>query len=110
MRIKDRRNDGYPALAHLMGPHPGMAMYKRFSTLAAHDLLLRQAELVNLEQKLHVQGLIDQQAGLAFSEKADRLFASKKEGVDHDQLDLVLKIRTCLQGYRSVHLSAYQWK
>lgn len=85
-----------------MGPHPGMPMFKRFSILASQDLLLRQAELLRLERSLHVQGLVDQQAGLSYSEKAEDLFASETTGVDHDQLDLVLKIRGRLKEYSSV--------
>lgn len=99
MKLHDQRNHGYPALAQLMGPNPGMAIYKKFSILNTHDLLLRQAELLHLERELHKQGLIDRAAGLEYSEKVHELFDSNRTGVDSAQLELILKIRLRLKEY-----------
>lgn len=104
MKTTEKRNHGYPALAQLMGPHSGMAIFKRFSILASHDLLLRQAELLHLERKLHRQGTVDRLAGLSLSEKADELFASPVDGFGHAQLETVLEIRGRLKEYSSVAL------
>jgi hypothetical protein len=42
----------YTELAHLMGKHPDVAIFRRFSALNAKNLLYLQAELVELEAKL----------------------------------------------------------
>lgn len=46
---------GYPDLAKIMGAHKGMSMYLRFSDLNARDLLVYQAEILQLEQLLETQ-------------------------------------------------------
>ncbi len=43
---------GYTALALLMGRVPEVAIFRRFSTLNARNLLYLQAELVQLEDDL----------------------------------------------------------
>lgn len=40
---------GYTALASLMGKHPEVAIFRRFSSLNVRNLLYFQAELVQLE-------------------------------------------------------------
>jgi GTP cyclohydrolase III len=49
---------GYPGLANIMGAHKGMSIYLRFSDLNARDLLVYQAEILQLEQILEVQDQI----------------------------------------------------
>lgn len=44
--------NGYSELASMMGANPELAIFRRFSALNAHSLLLLQAELVFLENKL----------------------------------------------------------
>ncbi|KAH7381374.1 hypothetical protein DE146DRAFT_793337 [Phaeosphaeria sp. MPI-PUGE-AT-0046c] len=44
--------NGYSKLASMMGLNPELAIFRRFSALNAHSLLLLQAELVFLENKL----------------------------------------------------------
>lgn len=43
---------GYPGLAKIMGAHKGMSIYLRFADLNARDLLVYQAEILELEQLL----------------------------------------------------------
>jgi hypothetical protein len=45
-------DDGYDRLAALFGQHQGVAIFRRFSSLGAKNLLHRQAELVHLEAQL----------------------------------------------------------
>jgi hypothetical protein len=45
---------GYHALATLMGPHKGVAMYKQFASLTAHSLLMQQVELLDLQRDLEI--------------------------------------------------------
>lgn len=44
--------NGYSKLASSMGAHPELAIFRRFGTLNAQNLLYLQAELVYLENKL----------------------------------------------------------
>ena len=44
--------EGYAKLASLMGPHPEVAILRRFGALNAQNLLYLQAELVALEDDL----------------------------------------------------------
>ena len=43
---------GYPDLTKLMGAYSGMSIYLRFADLSARDLLVHQAEILQLEQEL----------------------------------------------------------
>lgn len=45
---------GYPELAKVMGAYRGMSIYLRFADLNARDLLVYQAEILQLEQQLEV--------------------------------------------------------
>jgi len=49
---------GYPDLAKVMGAHKGMSIYLRFSDLNARDLLVYQAEILELEQLLEARDQI----------------------------------------------------
>ena len=44
--------DGYPRLARLIGQKPEVAIFRRFGTLNAENLLFLQAELLTLEREL----------------------------------------------------------
>jgi hypothetical protein len=44
--------NGYTKLASLLGSHPDLAIFRRFGSLNATNLLYMQAELINLEAKL----------------------------------------------------------
>ncbi|KAF2661394.1 hypothetical protein K491DRAFT_710965 [Lophiostoma macrostomum CBS 122681] len=53
--------DGYRGLAAYMGPHlhSGMGIFRRFSKLNTLNLLYMQAEILVLEQELHILACID---------------------------------------------------
>ena len=49
----------YSSLAELLGSHDGMAIYRRFATLNAQNLLYLQSELIGLEDDLKRVALKD---------------------------------------------------
>ena len=55
--------EGYSRLASLMGTHKGTAVFRRFGTLNALNLLYLQAELTNLENTLRQQAKADAESG-----------------------------------------------
>ncbi|KAL1620787.1 hypothetical protein SLS56_009512 [Neofusicoccum ribis] len=57
---------GYPKLATIMGPYRGMALFKRFASLNARNLLYMQAELLQLELELDELASGDREEGLPY--------------------------------------------
>ncbi|KAH8892383.1 hypothetical protein GQ53DRAFT_861596 [Thozetella sp. PMI_491] len=55
--------DGYPRLASLMPSHADVAIFRRFSSFNALNLLYMQAELTDLEIGLQRQTKIDAESG-----------------------------------------------
>ncbi|KAK3639869.1 hypothetical protein LTR56_012249 [Elasticomyces elasticus] len=53
LRVEDEALHGYPTLASFLGAHQGYAIYRRFASLNARNLLYHQAKLVHLEHELH---------------------------------------------------------
>jgi hypothetical protein len=99
MQAHNNSQQGYPALARIMGPHPNMAIFKRFATLNAHSLLMQQVELLLLQRELDAMMASDQDDGLPYDTKAADLIASTEKGPDDAQWELVLKIRDKLEKY-----------
>ncbi|KAL1619326.1 hypothetical protein SLS56_010164 [Neofusicoccum ribis] len=95
---------GYPELASVMGPHRGMALFKRFAALNARSLLYRQVELLDLEEQLGVQTDVDRDAGLPFHRDARALLSSKNDPVDGRQWGMILDIREKLKEYNEALL------
>lgn len=50
--VEDEASHGYPQLASLLGGTDGYAIYKRFASLNARNLLYHQAKLIHLEHEL----------------------------------------------------------
>lgn len=103
---------GYAPLASLMSTHPEVAIFRKFSTLNAQNLLYLQAELVYLESKLQQYATEDRVAGLAAEstggEGADKLkyetdwyMLANSDDEDEDSLQwqMVLEIRAKLKEY-----------
>ena len=103
-----KRAQGYDALGSLMGAYPETAILRRFGALAAQDLLLRQAELVELEEDLRSYQREDKDSGHEDREQYtlswDKLNRSKdedaSEGNDPTQLETILTIREKLKDYQ----------
>lgn len=51
--VEDEASHGYPKLASLLGGTEGYAIYKRFASLNARNLLYHQAKLIHLEHELN---------------------------------------------------------
>lgn len=91
-----------------MGPFARLAIYKRFASLNSYNLLLRQAELLHLEQRLRVCISVDTATGLNFHESVqDMLDAADAGAVRVEQWELVLEVRTKLEAYSTSH--ALHW-
>jgi len=99
---------GYDALGSLMGAFPETAILRKFGALSAQDLLLRQAELVALEEDLRIYQKEDKESGHKDRERYalswNKLRRSGKEdaleGNDSTQLETLLTIREKLKEYR----------
>lgn len=101
---KEIRN-GYAELADIMGPHPGMALFTRFSSLAARNLLYMQAELLYLRQKLQTLDALDRQQGRTFHKSALDFIESAGKGRDESQQwRIMIKVREKLKEYRQLFL------
>lgn len=99
---------GYPHLADKIGSQPRYAIFRRFGAINAENLLYLQAELTDLEKKLHEQQKADSESGHDNKSKYSlnwywlNVSASGDDG-DTYQLDLVLKIRETLEKYSTKH-------
>jgi hypothetical protein len=82
-----------------------MAIYKRFTTLNAHSILMQQAELILLQRELDVMMASDKADGLPYATNAEKLIESAEAGPDDAQLALVLKIREKLEKYSMMNVS-----
>lgn len=91
--------NGYPGLSRLMGPHKGMAIFKRFSALNARSLLYQQAEILDLEAELEAHTEADRQAGMPYHRDAMALLDAKNDGVKRRQWALIVEIRERLKEY-----------
>jgi hypothetical protein len=114
---KSNKLKGYAPLASLMSTHPEIAIFRKFSTLNAQNLLYLQAELVYLESKLQRHASEDRQAGIAAerigTKCADKLkydtdwymlANSDEEDEDSLQWQTVLEIRGKLKEYSVSHI------
>lgn len=93
------RKTGYYALAELMAPERGYAQFKRFAELNAHSLLIQQAELLDLEARLHVIADFDDEEGLNYSRNIEGMIDAAEEGRPSEQWKLILRIREKLKEY-----------
>jgi hypothetical protein len=93
---------GYPKIAGQMSIQPETAIFRRFGELNARNLLYLQAELAYLEKKLSEYEIADNRDPVG--EKSNYAvswywLAHSKDDGDTKQLDIVLKIRSCLKEY-----------
>ncbi|KKY28725.1 hypothetical protein UCDDS831_g00110 [Diplodia seriata] len=87
-----------------MGPHRGMALFKRFAVLNARNLLYMQAELLDLERELDVIAEMDREDGRPFDVEALKLMSPDPGEPDDEQRQLVLKLRRKLKEYNEALL------
>ena len=93
----------YFALAELLGSHDGLAIYRRFATLNAQNLLHLQSELINLEDELKILTLADSTSGneqrQRFKSDITELKAAPADAVEGRQWKKVLEVREKLKEY-----------
>lgn len=93
--------NGYPELAKIMGPAPGMALFKRFSSLSARNLLYKQAELLHLGERLHQMDSFDRDNGMIFHKDASAFVRSAgNPGIHGKQARIMAEIDDKLKVYR----------
>lgn len=93
--------NGYAELAEIMGPHPGMALFTRFSSLSTRNLLYMQAELLYLRQRLQTLDADDRRQGRTFHKSAIEFIESAGKGGDQgQQWRIMVEVREKLKEYR----------
>ncbi|ORY03151.1 hypothetical protein BCR34DRAFT_573714 [Clohesyomyces aquaticus] len=101
--------NGYSKLASLMGPNPEVAIFRRFSTLNAQNLLYLQAELVHLEERLKKCVQADESPTIDAPGRLDRRLydrdwktlseGGRTPGGNGEQWSTILEIRRVLKDY-----------
>ena len=93
---------GYPALSTLMGPHRGLAQFKRFAVLSTYSVLMQQAELLDLENQLQAHIAADQELSIGNNKSFLALSESVKNGdkISNELWEILLQIRQKLKDYR----------
>lgn len=93
----------YSSLAELLGRHDGMAIYRRFATLNAQNLLYLQSELIGLEDDLKRVALKDcnseDEQRKSYKSDITALKAASADAVAGAQWKKVLEIREKLKEY-----------
>lgn len=93
--------NGYPELARIMGPVPGMSLFKRFSSLSTRNLLYKQAELLHLGERLQQMDNLDRVNGLTFHKDASAfMHSASNPGVQGKQARMMAEIDEKLKVYR----------
>jgi hypothetical protein len=101
-----KTNYNYQSLAQLSGNEPGFAVFRRFRTLNAKNILYLQAELAELEEQLAQLEADDQNSGEVNNRKFQwdaRLLMEASPGADQ-QWKMILQIRTKLDEYNRLLL------
>ena len=100
------RVKGYPKLAGQIELRPELAIFRRFGSLNAENLLYLQAELSLLEDDLQRQQLEDNRSGHPrkgrYALSWYELSTSIHNG-DQRQLELIYRIRETLKQYSTVY-------
>ena len=93
----------YASLAELLGNHDGLAIYRRFATLNAQNLLYLQSELITLEDDLKRIVLADSNSQdeqrRSFKSSISALKAAPANEAEGRQWQKVLEIRGKLKEY-----------
>ncbi|KAL9032127.1 MAG: hypothetical protein Q9180_006684 [Flavoplaca navasiana] len=102
--------DGYPRLAHLMGSDPALAIFRRYGSLNAQNLLYMQAEINELQRELQEIALEDRVSGHEEKERYSREWwrLARAQGANSLQWKKCLEIRQKLNDYNSALLNARQ--
>lgn len=93
----------YSSLAELLGNNDGLAIYRRFATLNAQNLLYLQSELINLEDELKrlvvADSLSDDEQYRVFKHDVTAMKNAPGDAAGGKQWKKVLEIREKLKEY-----------
>ena len=96
-------SQSYSSLAEFLGNHDGLAIYRRFATLNAQNLLYLQSELIILEGELRRLAFADDTSGSEQRQSMKKdiraLKADPTNEVEGRQWQKVLEIRGKLKEY-----------
>ncbi|KAL2419981.1 hypothetical protein ABEF95_009818 [Exophiala dermatitidis] len=108
--IADGTLKGYPKVARLMEQFPDAAIFRKFTALAAFQLMSLQAELLDLEDQLWQTCKDDDASQDENVRKRTRQFFTlhNSRAPDDDQLKLLRRSRQMLQEYYSLLLKGAQ--
>lgn len=100
----DKYFKGYPKMAARMGLIPQTAMFRRFGTLNARNLLYFQNELAEIEENLQEQALEDAKSDVGKKKLYSQYFywlndATEERDGDVKQRVLVMRLRETLKEY-----------
>lgn len=99
---------GYSELAQLVGNHPGLAIFRRFATLNAQNLLYLQSELAILEDDLKdlviADSTSDNEKRKRYQFRIRELKEASVESEDGAQWQKVQEIREKLKEYSTLWL------
>lgn len=107
--------NGFPTFAAYIASDPELAIYRSFNSISARNLLYLQAELIELEAKLHVQDKValtkEAEGDMDFmlSSRCWETFASNARRVnsaENERMELLKKVRAVLKEYRGFKLIA----
>lgn len=99
-----RRKSGYCELSSMMGAHPEVAVFRRFESLSARNILHMQAELTSLELNLKRCVKTDIDSGnrdLNIYDRDWQTLSESAQAVDGnpEQLFTILRIKEKLKEY-----------
>lgn len=93
----------YSSLSELLGNNDGLAIYRRFATLNAQNLLYLQSELINLEDELKrpviADSISDDERRRVFKHDVSALKNAPSDAAGSRQWRKVLEIREELKEY-----------
>ena len=96
-------SQSYSSLAEFLGNHDGLAIYRRFATLNAQNLLYLQSELIILEDELKRLTFADDRSESeqrrSFRKDIGALKANPSNEVEGQQWRKVLEVREKLKEY-----------
>ncbi|CAN9171887.1 unnamed protein product [Alternaria alternata] len=99
---------GYHRLADLMGQYPEVAIFRRFGSLNALNLLSLQAELINLQVEFRDVWIEDDISTDESEKRFSSYFLQLHNAEESFQLKKLLEIRKKLQEYNAALLQASQ--
>ena len=95
--------DGYSRLSELIGTHPDLAIFRRFSVLNSRNLIFMQGELTHLEAALETIATEDRKSQdpqrADFEYSISTLMGPHTSAHGHEQWDKILEIRGKLKDY-----------